>query len=183
MEKITCPECRQELSVEMIDVNMCFLCGCIIDKSLFENTSNNNEENNDEMENSTCNSVKEESNLESCDDKTNNVAGLNLTNNEIEAEKKLECLRCNSKMYYLMTEKIQLGQTGYLLGNRSNIIAGSIQLEIYTCPSCGKVEFFQPSGQVEQEDRIAQRRCPKCGYLHDVDYPKCPFCKFDYFED
>lgn len=32
----------------------------------------------------------------------------------------------------------------------------------------------------ESEDSIAQQKCPKCGDLHDIDYPKCPFCKYDY---
>lgn len=30
------------------------------------------------------------------------------------------------------------------------------------------------------EDRIWQRVCPKCKKSHDMDYPKCPYCKFDY---
>lgn len=32
----------------------------------------------------------------------------------------------------------------------------------------------------ESEDSITQQKCPKCENLHDVDYPKCPFCKYDY---
>lgn len=31
-------------------------------------------------------------------------------------------------------------------------------------------------------DKIAHRTCPKCGISHDFDYPKCPGCKFDYYE-
>ena len=38
MVKLRCPECKEEISDEMIDVNMCFLSGCIIEKSLFDNT-------------------------------------------------------------------------------------------------------------------------------------------------
>ena len=33
-----------------------------------------------------------------------------------------------------------------------------------------------------QEDKIWQRTCPKCGTHHDIDYPKCPNCKFNYLE-
>ena len=29
-------------------------------------------------------------------------------------------------------------------------------------------------------DKIAQRTCPECGEVHDIDYPKCPKCKFNY---
>ena len=32
------------------------------------------------------------------------------------------------------------------------------------------------------EDKILQRTCPKCGISHDIDYPKCPNCKYDYFK-
>lgn len=31
-------------------------------------------------------------------------------------------------------------------------------------------------------DEIWQRTCPKCGKSHDIDYPKCPNCKFNYFK-
>ena len=37
-------------------------------------------------------------------------------------------------------------------------------------------------------ERIEQRiatphtvECPKCGKMHDFDYPKCPYCKYDYY--
>jgi putative Mn2+ efflux pump MntP len=30
----------------------------------------------------------------------------------------------------------------------------------------------------ESEVSIAQKKCPKCGNLYDIDYPKCPFCKY-----
>lgn len=30
------------------------------------------------------------------------------------------------------------------------------------------------------EDKLWQRTCPKCGLSHDIDYPKCPNCKYDY---
>ncbi len=32
------------------------------------------------------------------------------------------------------------------------------------------------------EDEIWQRTCPKCGKSHDIDYPKCPNCKYNYLE-
>jgi hypothetical protein len=96
-------------------------------------------------------------------------------------ERVLECLRCNSKMNYLKTEKIQLGDS------ISNLIAGSIKLDIYSCPNCGKVEFFQPTDEINNlehfDDEIEQTQCPQCGKMHDIDYPKCPYCKYVYPED
>lgn len=34
----------------------------------------------------------------------------------------------------------------------------------------------------ETTDELWQRTCPKCGETHDIDYPKCPNCKFNYLE-
>ena len=32
------------------------------------------------------------------------------------------------------------------------------------------------------ECEILQQTCPKCGKSHDFDYPKCPYCKYDYLK-
>ena len=66
----------------------------------------------------------------------------------------LSCLRCGEKMTFIQREKIQLGQTGWILGDLPNLAAGSMEVDIYSCPACGK--------------RI------------DFDYPKCPLCKYDF---
>ena len=92
--------------------------------------------------------------------------------------KKLNCLRCSSEMNYISTEKFQLGQAGWVLGDLPNLVAGSMEFDIYVCSNCGKVEFFQSNNS--SSDGIAQTKCPKCGKSHDIDCPKCPFCKYDY---
>ena len=94
--------------------------------------------------------------------------------------KKLACLRCGENMNHVRTEKFQLGETGWILGDWPNLIAGSMELDVYACPGCGKVEFFLPEESSFKEDGIPMRKCPKCGKMHDFDYPKCPFCKYDY---
>jgi len=94
-----------------------------------------------------------------------------------------------------------MGQTGWILGDWPNILAGALELEVWFCPDCGKVEFFVPgSGNRKPEpedfdfaesmadesvdsvspDGMPQKRCPTCGREHDFDYPKCPYCKHDY---
>ncbi len=92
--------------------------------------------------------------------------------------KSITCLRCNTEMNYAGTQKLQLGETGWILGDLPNLLAGAMEVGIYTCPTCGKIEFFQPE---IDEDTIALRQCPKCGHKHEYDYPKCPFCKYDYY--
>jgi len=59
-------------------------------------------------------------------------------------ERTLFCLRCQSEMNHIMDEEIQLGRTGVLFGHWSNLIAGSLEVCVYGCPTCGKLEFFHP---------------------------------------
>lgn len=97
-------------------------------------------------------------------------------------EKDLKCLRCGGHMTYVGTENFQLGRTHYLLGDLPNLLAGAMKLSIYRCSACGKVEFFsfESSYEDEAEDQIAQIHCPRCKQMHDMDYPKCPHCGYDY---
>lgn len=54
------------------------------------------------------------------------------------------------------------------------------EVDIYCCPDCRKVEFFLAEEE-EIDEELPQKQCPKCGKMHDFDYPKCPFCKYDYY--
>ncbi len=91
------------------------------------------------------------------------------------------CLRCGVEMQLLRRTRIQLGQTGWVLGDLPNLLAGGLPVEIYDCPICGKLEFYRAEEIVaETGDGIAQRKCPQCGQMHDMDYPKCPYCRYKY---
>ncbi len=94
----------------------------------------------------------------------------------------LDCLRCGMPMRFGGKEKVQLGQTGWLLGDLPNLLAGALEMEIYYCPGCGKMEFYTPERSQQFSDgALPQKKCPRCGMTHDFDYPKCPHCEFDYF--
>jgi hypothetical protein len=84
-------------------------------------------------------------------------------------------------MQYYSSEQLQLGQTGWILGDLPNLLAGSLDVQIDLCPNCRKLEFF--AGQQEEPDAepLPQKNCPKCGARHDFDYPKCPACGYDYY--
>ena len=88
------------------------------------------------------------------------------------------CLRCGQEMNHIRTEKLQFGQTGWFLGDLPNLLAGAMEVDIFSCPSCRKLEFYLPDS--EAEDLLPQKQCPNCGKRHDFDYPKCPFCKHPY---
>ena len=95
--------------------------------------------------------------------------------------KGLNCLRCGRQMRYIKREKLQLGQTGWVLGDLPNLFAGAMSVDIYTCPGCSKIEFYLAEIREEaMEEALPQKQCPNCGKKHDFDYPKCPFCKYEY---
>lgn len=78
-------------------------------------------------------------------------------------------------MQCIGNEHLQLGKTGWFLGSWDNLLSGALEVEIYICTGCGKVEFFS-SDAPDTEDRIAQVACPYCNELHDIDDSKCPHC-------
>ncbi len=86
------------------------------------------------------------------------------------------CAHCSGELKYLKTEKIQLGQTGWLLGDLPNLFAGAMSLQIYLCNTCHKVEFFADT-EKDNSHELKQITCKKCGHTYDFDYPKCPQCK------
>ena len=95
--------------------------------------------------------------------------------------KKLNCLRCGTEMRFLMQEKLQLGQTGWILGDLGNLVAGALEVTIMVCPDCGKLEFFSPKrpavyDEPEPGTGIAEISCPFCGMAYEMDSPKCPYC-------
>ena len=116
--------------------------------------------------------------------------------------RELNCLRCGREMTFVRKEKLQLGQTGMFWGDLPNILAGALEVEIYACHKCGKLEFMMPGFPVEEEETpefteeelldananivgvsmegIPQVRCPRCGRRHDFDYPQCPHCQHTY---
>ena len=92
----------------------------------------------------------------------------------------MKCLRCGEDMQYLSREKLQLGKTGWVLGDLPNLLSGALEVQILVCPKCRKLEFFLAENEALDDD-TPKKTCPKCGTLHDFDYPKCPNCKHEYF--
>ncbi|SMC85642.1 hypothetical protein [Papillibacter cinnamivorans] len=95
--------------------------------------------------------------------------------------KQLLCLRCSETMRYVKNEKLQLGQAGWILGTLPNLLSGAMEVAVYVCPVCGKIELFQSQSDNCSEG-IAQKKCPVCGKSHDLDDPVCPFCRHKYYE-
>ena len=66
--------------------------------------------------------------------------------------KSINCLRCDVPMDYQGPEQIQLGKTGFLTGTLSNLAAGALEVAVYCCPRCGKLEFFSREAPGDREN-------------------------------
>ena len=103
----------------------------------------------------------------------------------------MECLRCGGEMNHIKTEKLQLGQTSWLLGDWPNLLAGGLEVAIFCCSKCGKLEFYRADMHAEyiftpqqhEPSELPQKTCPHCGIKHDFDYPACPLCGHKYYAD
>lgn len=88
---------------------------------------------------------------------------------------KNQCLRCNGSMHCIGIESIQLGQTEVLSGTLSNIPSRALEVEIYICMTCGKVEFYA-GGTEYGTDTITQMNHTNCGQDQGMKYQKCSQC-------
>ena len=44
-----------------------------------------------------------------------------------------------------------------------------------------KADFERENADDEPNDEVPQKTCPNCGKEQDIDYPKCPYCKYKHF--
>ncbi len=100
---------------------------------------------------------------------------------------------------YQSREYLQKGDVGPWIGNLNFSMQGGLEVDIYSCPKCGKIEFFWPGILDDQRfeevledlppdvtqnlvgvsrDGIPQVQCPCCRTKHDFDYPECPKCGY-----
>ncbi len=56
----------------------------------------------------------------------------------------LTCLRCGTKMRYIGQELFQLGRESASVGVFQIFGARSAVMDVYKCPDCKKLEFFEP---------------------------------------
>ena len=60
-------------------------------------------------------------------------------------------------MEFVSAEKLQLGQYGLLLGSLINLVSGSLEVEVYCCDACRKLEFYA----VDSESAAAAAALPR----------------------
>lgn len=56
----------------------------------------------------------------------------------------LYCLRCQTELNFLGTKKFLEGSRGwgFFFGDFGELLVNREHMDVYWCPSCGKVEFF-----------------------------------------
>ena len=57
--------------------------------------------------------------------------------------RKINCPYCSLPMVYRGASRIQLGRFGFFIKNWDNLLSGSLDVQIYECPKCGKLEMFR----------------------------------------
>ncbi|GAA6393293.1 Uncharacterised protein [uncultured Clostridium sp.] len=93
--------------------------------------------------------------------------------------RKLKCLRCGRSMSRIKREHLFMGQIGWQWGDAHYQPSSGLDVDVYCCPDCGKLEFYR--GEKDRDKRvagqsIAQVKCSRCGGRYDLDSCKCPFC-------
>ena len=57
--------------------------------------------------------------------------------------RKISCPYCGILMNYRGASRIQLGRFGFFIKHWDNLLSGSLDVQIYECPKCGKLEMFR----------------------------------------
>ena len=91
-------------------------------------------------------------------------------------ERPLSCKRCGAGMRFIGRDKFQR-RPDLFLSDLTFALAGGMEVGIYSCPTCGKLELFQPEAP---SDGLAQKQCPVCGAVIDFDYGRCPRCRHEF---
>ena len=88
----------------------------------------------------------------------------------------LKCLRCDADMEYSGREQFQLGEERGYTGLLAVMTAESLQVDIYKCPDCGKIEFFQPRARETVRQPKTNWTCSQCGFYNLGRVHACQSC-------
>ena len=83
--------------------------------------------------------------------------------------------RCGGVMKSMGTMDLQLGQYSFFGGHWSNLLQGSLPVEVMVCEECKHLELYLDEGAPEMTG-IPVTRCEVCGKQMHSSYEKCPFC-------
>ena len=98
--------------------------------------------------------------------------------------KGLKCLRCGAELKLLQETSLEARNPGIFMTQ------DWVSVEIYNCPACGKLEFYQPESEMRRGEigtgfwwnwkyepgSGPEMKCPQCGKQHPEDDAFCPGC-------
>ena len=70
------------------------------------------------------------------------------------------CGRCGGAMAFIRREKLQLGQYGILSGHLSHLCSGALEVSIYCCRACKKLEFYAAGSDSRERPHGVPSRTP-----------------------
>ena len=103
-------------------------------------------------------------------------------------DKNLRCLRCDTEMLFAKREDIQLGKQSFW-HDWNHLLHGSLDVDIYVCPKCGRIEFFAPGAALDsirtqtqaakheaKPGETVAKKCAECGRIVSKAEKYCPVC-------
>lgn len=94
----------------------------------------------------------------------------------MENNQNLRCLRCGADMEFSGRQQFQLGEESYFSGIMAVMTADSMKMDIYTCPDCGKMEFFAPQIRKRSAAPSTNWTCASCGEYNAGKVRACQNC-------
>ena len=84
---------------------------------------------------------------------------------------------CGKAMDHLGRRELQQGSSDMITGNWGNLLAGSLQVVLFRCNSCGQLKFYDPAYMAASAEW--NTICPQCGKSYPGYYDDCPDCNFE----
>ncbi len=69
-----------------------------------------------------------------------------------QGNREIDCLRCNIPLIYSGKYKFHEGSRTGALGGIFALFVNREKFDLYTCPKCGKVEFYIPNAASDIEE-------------------------------
>ncbi len=92
------------------------------------------------------------------------------------------CLRCGGAMEPAKRDGIQIGRTGRIFSSLGNLFSGSLDVEIYICSACGKIELYtavtERAALLQDAPNSKEIYCPNCGTAYFSPLSPCPACGY-----
>lgn len=88
----------------------------------------------------------------------------------------IRCLRCGTDMEFSGRERFQLGEESPYTGVLAVMTSQAMQVDVFRCPDCGKIEFFEPRARKSIFPPKTNWTCSQCGTYNLARVNTCQGC-------